>query len=100
MNDEASSSAAAYPPHEDGQRAPEAAPTEAEIAEKRKENRQLFNKKRGALLDDLLRNLDILVYAQLSVIYYMECVPMNVIQDRYVLTSSVAAHSYPSYSVH
>lgn len=32
----------------------------------------MFKKKRGELLDDLLRGLDILVYAELSVIYYME----------------------------
>jgi hypothetical protein len=31
-------------------------------------------RKRGELMDDALRHLDILVYAELSVIYYMECV--------------------------
>ena len=41
-------------------------------AEKRKKNRQMFNRKRGELLDVELTNLDILVYAELSVIYYME----------------------------
>ena len=41
-------------------------------AEKRKKNRRIFNWKRGELLDVELTNLDILVYAELSVIYYME----------------------------
>ena len=35
-------------------------------------NRKLFNKKREAFLTDLLRNMDILTYAELSAIYYME----------------------------
>ena len=28
----------------------------------------------AAMLDHLIRNIDILIYAQLSVLYYMECV--------------------------
>lgn len=74
MNDEASSSAAASGSrhHADAQYAAEAAPTAAEVKESRNKSRLLFNKKRGELLDDLLRNLDILIYAELSVIYYME----------------------------
>lgn len=73
MNDEASSSAAAYhPPRHDAGDPSEPAPTAAELAERRKKNRQLFNRKRGDLLDDLLRNLDILIYAELSTLYYME----------------------------
>ena len=73
MSDEASSSAAAYTPDipQDGPR-PEAAPTAAQLAERKKKNRQLFNRKRGDLLDDVIRNLDILLYAELSAIYYME----------------------------
>ena len=53
-----------------------AAPQQAAQQEgerRRKQNRQMFNKKRGELLDDFLRNLDILVYAELSAIYYMDC---------------------------
>jgi len=79
MSDEASSSsaAAAYPtptPDEanDERQYQDAPPSAAQLAEKRKKNRQVFNKKRAELLDDLLRNLDILVYAELSTIYYME----------------------------
>lgn len=76
MNDEPSSSAP--PPSSSYQRHdaphPPELPTAAEVAEKRKKNRDIFNKKRGDLLDDLLRNLDILIYAELSTIYYMECV--------------------------
>lgn len=48
--------------------------TAAELAERRKKNRQTFNRKRGDLLEDLLRSVDILVYAQLSAIYYLEYV--------------------------
>jgi hypothetical protein len=33
------------------------------------------NKKRAEFMDDLLRNFDILIYTQLSVIYYMEYGP-------------------------
>lgn len=51
---------------------PDGAPTAAQVAKRRKENREMFNKKRGQLLDDLIYNLDILVYAELSAIYYME----------------------------
>lgn len=43
-----------------------------EIAERRKNFRNQFNRKRGVLLEDLLRQLDILVYAELSAIYHME----------------------------
>lgn len=48
------------------------APTAAQIEKRRKENRDTFNRKRGQLLDDLIYNMDVLVYAQLSAIYYME----------------------------
>lgn len=75
MNDEASSSTAAahYTPSRYGEvLSDEAAPTAAELEERRKKNRRMFNRKRAELLDDLLRNMDILVYAQLSGIYYME----------------------------
>jgi len=42
--------------------------------ERRQRNRRLFNKKREAFLGDLMRNVDILVYAELSAVYYMEYV--------------------------
>ena len=74
MNDEpASSSSGAHGNHDLDDHPQEAAPTAAELAERRKKNRQMFNRKRGDLLDDLLRNLDILIYAELSTIYYMDC---------------------------
>lgn len=79
MNDEASSSAAtpaasAAAPASKSRRHgdEEPASTAAELAERRKKSRQLFNRKRGERLDDLLANLDMLVYAELSVIYYLE----------------------------
>ncbi|TKA48218.1 hypothetical protein B0A54_01711 [Friedmanniomyces endolithicus] len=76
MSDEASSSTAAADSLDDipDGRTHDALPTAADQAKKRKNNRQLFNKKRGELLDDLLRSVDILVYAELSTIYYMEYV--------------------------
>jgi hypothetical protein len=72
MNDEPSSSASpaiGRSPQEDGT---ENISTPAEVAERRKKNRENFNRRRGDLLDDLLRNLDVLIYAELSTIYYME----------------------------
>ncbi|KAF2482363.1 hypothetical protein BDY17DRAFT_324650 [Neohortaea acidophila] len=76
MNDEASSSRIARPPPsivDSNGSSYQPAPTAAELAERRKKNRQTFNRKRGDLLDDLLRNLDLIIYAELSAIYYMDC---------------------------
>ncbi|KAI6813054.1 hypothetical protein KC332_g10612 [Hortaea werneckii] len=73
MSDEASSSVGATHHHHHAS-PDEARPlTAAELAERRKKNRQTFNRKRGDLLEDLLRSVDILVYAQLSAIYYLDC---------------------------
>lgn len=78
MNDEPAPSAVApsssrvaneLPTHDTNQ---DGEPTAAQVAERRKKNRDVFNKKRGQLLDDLLYNVDILIYGQLSAIYYME----------------------------
>lgn len=99
MNDEPTSSAsAAYSHDQDGHVQSETAPTAAELAERRKSNRQMFNKKRGELLDDLLRNFDILVYAELSVIYYMEYAYLYSRQTNVVLIHTVAVHSSNSSS--
>lgn len=46
----------------------------ARVAARRKKNREMFNRKRVELLDDLILNLDMLIYAELSTIYYMELV--------------------------
>ena len=50
------------------------APTSTEVQRRRvrDRNRRMFNKKREAFLADLMRNVDLLVYAELSTIYYME----------------------------
>lgn len=73
MSHEASSSSAAVSNHSrDDGAAERSPPSAAEVAKKRKKNREMFNKKRGELLDDLLRSLDVLIYAELSAIYYME----------------------------
>jgi hypothetical protein len=65
----ASSSRATNPAIHDAQ---DGAPTVAHIEKRKRETREMFNRKRGQLLDDLIYNLDVLVYAQLSAIYYME----------------------------
>jgi hypothetical protein len=79
MNDEGPSAAAASSSRVAFDVAPDStlrdeAPTAVQIEERRKNNRDMFNKKRVHLLDDLIYNLDLLVYAQLSAIYYMESV--------------------------
>lgn len=40
--------------------------------ERLQRNKATFNKKRDAFLQDLLRNIDLLIYAELSAVYYME----------------------------
>lgn len=47
------------------------------LQERRQRNRRMFNKKREAFLGDLMRNIDMLIYAELSTIYYMECVSLQ-----------------------
>ena len=85
MNDEPSTSAAFSPPSPTARASPAApATTSDDIALDaadgdaatvlHKRNREYLVRKRGELMDDALRHLDILVYAELSVIYYMECV--------------------------
>ena len=73
-----SASAAAYPDPEPGDSAhdneQDVPLTAAEIADRRRRNRENFNKRRGELLDDLIRSIDLLVFAELSAIYYMEYV--------------------------
>ncbi|KAI4718832.1 DUF1746-domain-containing protein [Aureobasidium sp. EXF-10727] len=36
-------------------------------------NKATFNKKRDAFLQDVLRSIDLLIYAELSAVYYMDC---------------------------
>lgn len=50
---------------------PQAA-TNGATRDRRKRNRLLFNKKREHFLKDYLRNLDVLIYAELAAVYYME----------------------------
>lgn len=40
--------------------------------ERLQRNKATFNKKRDAFLQDLQRNIDLLIYAELSAVYYME----------------------------
>ena len=46
--------------------------TSSALRERRQRNRKLFNKKREAFLADLMRNVDILIYAELTTVYHME----------------------------
>jgi hypothetical protein len=98
MNDEASSAAAASSSRVAFDVATDStlrdgAPTAAQIEERRKNNRDMFNKKRVHLLDDLIYNLDLLVYAQLSAIYYMESVLGETLrQQGMLLTIFEAVH--------
>lgn len=70
------------------------APTAAQVEERRKNNRDMFNKKRVHLLDDLIYNMDLLVYAQLSAIYYMESVLEDTLRNQdALLTLHKAVHS-------
>jgi hypothetical protein len=77
MNDEPASDTSAGPasvrhPEFHHDEATERRRVAAELEKRRKTNRENFNRKRGEFLDDLLRSLDVLVYAELSTIYYME----------------------------
>jgi hypothetical protein len=98
MNDEgpsaaASSSRVAFDVAADSTQRDEA-PTAAQVEERRKYNRDMFNKKRVHLLDDLIYNLDLLVYAQLSAIYYMESVQEEILRNHdTLLTLHEAVHS-------
>lgn len=102
MNDEASSAAAASSSRVAFDIAPDStlrdeAPTAAQIEERRRNNRDMFNKKRVQLLDDLIYNLDLLVYAQLSAIYYMESVLDDILRRHgTLLTIREAVHSSDS----
>ena len=100
MNDEASSSAARqYGGHREEEDEAEPIPTAAELVERRKKSRQLFNRKRSERLDLLLADFDMLVYAELSIIYYMEYVlTEHNVADLIALITRAAAHSCASSS--
>lgn len=72
MNDEPSSSDRAGPSGNHDTTVEDGVPTPAQIAARKKKNRENFSVRKGELLDGLLRNIDLLVYAELSAIYYME----------------------------
>jgi hypothetical protein len=96
MNDEGSSAAAASSSRVAFDVTPDStlrdeAPTAAQVEERRKNNRDMFNKKRVHLLDDLIYNLDLLVYAQLSAIYYMELVLKEILHNQDTLLTVLVA---------
>ncbi|USW54935.1 Putative DSC E3 ubiquitin ligase complex subunit 4 [Septoria linicola] len=80
MNDGATSSAAAAPLQHSPAHQQDALPfdhdeplTAIQLANRQKKTRENFQRKRIELLDDLLRNVDMLVYAELSAVYYLDC---------------------------
>ena len=96
MNDEGSSAAAAsssrvaFDVAADSMLRDEA-PTAAQVEERRNNNRDMFNKKRVHLLDDIIYNLDLLVYAQLSATYYMESVLEDILRHQDTLLTVIEA---------
>ena len=73
----------------------------AQRSDRVKRNKATFNKKRDFFLQDLLRNLDLLIYAELSAVYYMECANICHLQSRILLTApQLLLHSLPSPSSH
>ena len=70
MNDEASSSAPDEPPRSDAPASDEA--DVVDDAQQLSQLRRRVNKKRGDVLDDVLRWLDIMTHAELAAVYYME----------------------------
>ena len=44
------------------------------VRKHRERNKRMFNRKRAEFLDDILRGFDLMIYAELSTVYYMESV--------------------------
>lgn len=74
MNHEPSGSASTARPDSNVSPGASHHPVASAIRERRHRNRLLFNKKRHVFLKDYLRNLDLLIYAELAAVYYMESV--------------------------
>lgn len=76
MNDASSSSDNPRLDHDLRDDIPSVAPQsdDADIAKRRKRVQQ---DQKAAFLDHLIRNIDVVIYAQLSVLYYMEYVSQN-----------------------
>ena len=71
MNNDPSSSSSSHPPSNHDQIAPE----EAEASEDGNDQQrklQLQREQKAAFLDNLIRNVDIMIYCELSILYYME----------------------------
>ncbi|KAL9088726.1 MAG: hypothetical protein Q9165_006035 [Trypethelium subeluteriae] len=43
------------------------------VRKHRERNKRMFNRKKAEFLDDMLRSLDLMIYAELSTVYYMDC---------------------------
>lgn len=58
------------------------------------QKRRRQREQRAAFLDHLIRNIDIIFYCQLSILYYMECVCQS--SNNAYLTSTTSLTSYQS----
>jgi len=73
MNDDPSTSTSDESPN--ALAAPETGDSDPALSrrEERRAKRRMRHKKRSEFLDDILRNFDILIYCELSVVYYLDC---------------------------
>lgn len=103
MNDGSASSAAAASPHHNSAHQDAAldhneSVTTIQLANRQKKTRENFQRKRIEQLDDLLRSVDMLVYAELSALYYLEyaCAAIwNELRDNADMQQAAALSSSP-----
>ena len=81
MNDDSSPSTSDIPHHDSHGTNLQGITMEAgpSIEDDRRIKIRLQQAKRATFLDDLIRNLDIMIYFELSVMYYMEYRPRNIL---------------------
>ncbi|KAI9687219.1 MAG: hypothetical protein M1822_002262 [Bathelium mastoideum] len=78
MNDEPSSSPAANQSANDNAQATGSSErhvdnSATQVRKHRERNKRMFNRKRAEFLEDILRAFDLIIYAELSAVYYMDC---------------------------
>ena len=73
MNNDSTASTSDPPPGAEDQPSANAQVEEANNdGDEGRRKLRMQREKRGKLLDDLIRNIDIMIYGELSVIYYLE----------------------------
>ena len=77
MNNDASPSSSDASHNEAHSTNPQASVEEESNSQQHKT--RLQREKRGKFLDDLIRNIDIMIYCELSILYYMEYIPLRVL---------------------